>query len=88
LANHPSALKRARQNEKRRIRNKSVKTRIKSSIKKVRETAAAQSADSAVDALNTAKSALDRAAQKGIVHHKTVARKISRLSKMVNNLSS
>ena len=84
MANHKSALKRARQNEDRRLRNKSTKTRIKNVVKNVRQAVAGQIEDDASSELNKAKSAIDKAAKKGVIHRNTAARKISRLTKQVN----
>lgn len=84
MANHKSALKRAKQSETKRLRNKAVKTRVKHMVKSVRQAAQKESQDSAAIQLNTAKSIIDKAAKKGVIHKKTAARKISRLSKMVN----
>lgn len=83
MANHKSALKRAGQNERRRLRNKAVQTRVKNVVKDVR-LAVAQNADDALVQLNAAQSAIDKAAKKGVLHKKTAARKISRLTKQVN----
>jgi len=83
VANHKSALKRAGQNERRRLRNKAVQTRVKNVVKDVR-LAVAQNTENAVEQLNTAKSAIDKAAKKGVLHKKTASRKISRLAKQVN----
>jgi small subunit ribosomal protein S20 len=80
VANHKSALKRAKQNEIRRLRNKAVKTRVRSAVKTVR-TAPAETADGD---LKAAQSIIDRAAKKGVLHKRTAARKISRLRKMLN----
>ena len=88
MANHKSALKRARQNEIRRLRNKSVKTRVKSIVKDVRFSVSENAKEAALKKLETAKSNIDRAAQKGVIHKKTAARKISRLSKLVNTISA
>jgi len=88
LANHKSALKRARQNEIRRMRNKSVKTRVKSIVKDVRLSVSENSKEAALKKLEMAKSNIDRAAQKGVIHKKTASRKISRLSKLVNTISA
>ena len=88
MANHKSALKRARQNEDRRLRNKSTKTRIKNVVKNVRQVVAGQVESDAVSELNKAKSAIDKAAKKGVIHPNTAARKISRLTKQVNAASS
>jgi small subunit ribosomal protein S20 len=88
LANHKSALKRARQNEDRRLRNKSTKTRIKNVVKNVRQAVAGQTEADATSELNKAKSAIDNAAKKGVIHRNTAARKISRLTKQVNATNS
>ncbi len=88
MANHKSALKRARQNEVRRIRNKSTKTRIKNIVKDVRLAVSEKSTDSALTKLDTAKSIIDNAAKKGVIHKKSASRKISRLSKIVNAISA
>ena len=88
MANHKSALKRARQNEVRRIRNKSTKTRIKNIVKDVRLDVSEKSKESALTKLDTAKSIIDKAAKKGVIHKKTASRKISRLSKDVNAISA
>jgi small subunit ribosomal protein S20 len=87
LANHKSAEKRARQNEKRRVRNKAVRTRIKHATKLVRSSSGEESKEAALAKLNTAKSIIDKAAKKGVIHKKTAARKLSRLSKLVNALT-
>ena len=84
MANHKSAEKRTRQNEKRQLRNKAVKTRIKHLTKDVRMSSSAGSQKAALDKLNVAKSLIDRAAKKHVIHKKTAARKISRLSKLIN----
>jgi small subunit ribosomal protein S20 len=86
LANHKSALKRARQNEIRRMSNKSVKTGVKSIVKDVRLSVNESSKEAALKKLDVAKSNIDRAAQKGVIHKKTASRKISRLSKLVNTI--
>jgi len=88
LANHKSALKRARQNEIRRIRNKSVRTRIKGIVKEVRQAVSESEGVVSQEKLNAAKSVIDKAAKKGVLHKKTAARKISRLSKLINAASA
>jgi small subunit ribosomal protein S20 len=85
VANHKSALKRAGQNERRRLRNRAVQTRVKNVVKDVR-LAVAQGAENALEQLNTAKSVIDNAAKKGVLHKKTASRKIARLAKQVNTL--
>lgn len=86
MANHKSAIKRARQNEIRRLRNKSTKTKVKNIVKDVRLSAGEKSKEAALDKLNTAKSIIDKAAKKGVLHQRTASRKISRLSKLVNTV--
>jgi len=83
LANHKSALKRATQNEIRRMRNKSTNTRIKKVTKEVQLSLNEDSSEMTLKKLNTAQSVIDKAAKKGVIHKKTAARKISRLSKLV-----
>ena len=88
MANHKSAIKRARQNEIRRLRNKSVKTKTKNVIKDFRLSVSETSKEEALKKLDMTKSNIDRAAQKGVIHKKTASRKISRLSKLVNSIST
>jgi small subunit ribosomal protein S20 len=88
LANHASALKRARQNEIRRLRNRTTKTRVKHMVKTVRQEIAAKSADAARVKLNDAKALIDKAAKKGVIHKKTAARKISRMAKQIHTLKA
>ena len=83
MANHKSALKRSIQNEIRYMRNKSTKTRIKKAIKEVRVSLNEDSGKMTLKKLNAAQSTIDKAAKKGVIHKKTAARKISRLSKLV-----
>ena len=87
MAYHKSALKRARQNEDRRLRNKSVKTSIKNIVKEVRLAASETSKEAGLKKLDTAKSKIDKAAKKRVIHKKTASRKISRLSKLINTIS-
>jgi small subunit ribosomal protein S20 len=82
LANHKSALKRARQNEKRNLRNKVNKTRVKNTIKAARN-AAGQSPEQAESALKEAMRVIDKAATKGTLHRKTASRRIARLSREI-----
>ncbi len=86
MANHKSAIKRARQNTIRQIRNKSVKTRTKNVVKSVRLAADQNNLDLTVQRLDEAKSMLAKAAKKGVIHRNAASRKISRLSKLVNTL--
>ncbi len=88
MANHKSAVKRARQNELRRLRNKAVKTRIKSIVKEVRSSAGDASGVDGRVKLNAAQSIIDKASKKGVIHKRTAARKISRLSKLANSTNA
>jgi small subunit ribosomal protein S20 len=88
LANHKSAIKRARQNDLRRLRNKSVKTSIKTIVKDVRTSVGETSGEDTLAKLNTAQSAIDKASKKGVIHKRTAARKISRLTKLANSSRS
>ena len=85
MANHKSALKRTRQNESSRLRNKAVKTRLKSIVKDVRFSVEESSNEDVTAKLITAQILIDKASKKGVIHKKTAARKISRLSKLVNS---
>ena len=87
MATHKSAIKRAKQSEVRRQRNRAVKTRVKSVVKDVRTAVANKSVEEAQAALRDAIPIIDRAASKGTLHQRTAARKISRLSKQVHALS-
>jgi small subunit ribosomal protein S20 len=88
LANHKSALKRARQNQNRRMRNKSSRTRFKNVVRDVQQAVNEKSLETAQSKLNEAKSIIDKAAKKGVIHKNTAARKISRLSKRVAAVSA
>jgi small subunit ribosomal protein S20 len=85
LANHKSALKRARQNELSRLRNKAVKTRVKSIVKDVRFSVEESSSGDVMAKMIAAQTLIDKASKKGVIHKKTASRKISRLSKLVNS---
>lgn len=88
MANHPSALKRARQNRERRLRNRQSKTVIKNAAKAVRLSVAEKSPEAAAQELRKATAAIDKAAKKGAIHKRTAARRISRLARLVNTLKS
>lgn len=83
MANHKSALKRAKQSEVRRLRNRARKTRMKNVIKSL-EDALRSNPELAQERLRDAISTIDRTAQKGVIHRNKAARKISRLTSRVN----
>lgn len=79
MANHPSALKRIRQTEKRRLRNAAYRSKVKTTLKKYL-VAAEQNLPESNELLKKAMSLLHKGVSKGIFHKNTAARKISRLS--------
>ncbi len=87
MANHPSALKRARQSQRRRMRNKFWRTRVRNVVKAVRKALQAGDPQLAQEALAKAVPVIDKAASKGVIHWRNAARKISRLSRQVHALS-
>lgn len=87
MANHPSALKRAKQNKVRNLKNASVKSRIKTSVKQYLQTLESSSPESANPALINVTSLIDKAGAKGVLHPRTASRKIARLSKKLHRLS-
>ena len=88
MASHISALKRARQNEKRRVRNLHVETTVKSAVKKVRSAVEAKDIEGAQKALAAAVPMIQRANSKGIYHKNTSSRRISNLTRAVNTLKT
>ena len=83
MPHHKSAEKRVRTNDKARLANLAVKSRVRSALRKVRE---AKNRNDAQARLETALSVLDRAAQKGVIHRTTASRNKSRLTLFVNKL--
>jgi small subunit ribosomal protein S20 len=88
LANHKSALKRAKQSEVKRSINTGYKTRAKNVVKDVRSSIAEGSGEKAKESLRKAVSVLQKTASKGAIHNKKASRKISRLALQINQLSS
>jgi small subunit ribosomal protein S20 len=87
VANIKSQIKRNRQNERRRVRNQAVRTRLKSEAKKVRAAAGGEDQESAGQ-LQRASQLLDKAAAKGAIHKRTAARRKSRLARRVASSGS
>ena len=79
MATHKSAWKRHLQSEKRRERNRNVKSALKTQVKKARAEIDAGTASPVAGATKGAVSALAQAASKGVLHKRTAARRISRL---------
>lgn len=86
MANIKSQLKRIKTNEKARLRNKSVKSSLKTAIRKFREAADAGDKAKAVELLQDASRKLDKAATKGVIHANQAANKKSALAKRVNQI--
>lgn len=82
MANHKSAIKRIRQNEQRRLRNRIVKTRIKNVTKQVHQSLAEKAADAPAQ-FSSAQSVIAKAAKKGVINKRAAARKISRLARRI-----
>ena len=86
MANIKGQIKRNRQNEKRRHRNKGIRSEINSRVKTVLKNA--ESGDPSSEDLREAVKKIDKAVAKGIMHKNTAARKKSRLSKQLKSLDS
>lgn len=78
-----SAAKRHKQSLKKRIRNRHIRSTVKTAVKEVRAALAEGAGSNVGDALAKAASIIARAGSKGVLHKKTVARKVARLSKAV-----
>ncbi len=85
MPNHKSSEKRIRTSERRRIRNKAKKTRMKSMIKELKAT---QTPEAAMELYKKVSSHLDRIASHGIIHKKNAARKKSRLAKFIKAIGT
>jgi len=88
VAQHASAFKRHRQSEKRRLRNKGLKTQLRHIVRSVRASVEQKDPKDAAATLATASRALAKAASKGVIHRNAAARKIARLSRAVHALTS
>jgi small subunit ribosomal protein S20 len=86
LANTKQALKRHRQSLKARTRNRVVKSHVKNAVKDVHAAIDARDKDQARAALQKANAVLDKAASKGVIHWRKASRRISRLSKALNQI--
>lgn len=88
MANIKSQMKRNRQNEKRRLRNKAVKSSLKTSLRQFRQAADAGQAEKAQELAREAGRKLDKAASKGVIHKNQAANRKSALAKKANALSA
>lgn len=87
LANIKSAEKRILVNQTKALRNKAIKSKVKTVVKKVEAAVAAGDKELAKTSLLDAISEIDKATSKGVYHKNTSSRKVSRLSKAVNTLA-
>jgi small subunit ribosomal protein S20 len=88
VANIKSQIKRNRQNEKARLRNKSVKSSLKTVIRKLNEATASGNTETATVLLRDASRKLDQAASKGVIHKNQAANRKSAIAKRVGALSA
>ena len=84
LANIKSAIKRNKQNEKRRLRNRVYRGRARTFIQKAQLAIEAGDKDQAAEAVRIAVSSLDKAAEKGVIHKNNASRRKSRLMKKLS----
>ena len=87
MANIKSAKKRILVNETKAARNKAIRSKVKTAIKKVEATVAAGDKVAAQTALQAAITEIDKACTKGVYHKNNAARKVSRVSKAVNSIA-
>lgn len=83
MPNHKSAEKRVRQNERRRVVNRSNRTRLRTAVKNLRGTLAKGNGKDAAELLPKTVSEIDKAVQKGVLHRNAAARQKSRLTARV-----
>jgi small subunit ribosomal protein S20 len=88
VANIKSQIKRNRQNEKRRLRNKSVKSSLKTAIRKFHEASAAGEPETAAALMRDAARKLDKAVSKGVIHKNQAANRKSAIAKRLQSLAS
>ena len=86
MANHPSAVKRYRQSEKRRLINSQSGSKLKTQLKKLKTAIAGKKSADAKGLLPDTFSMIDKSVQKGVIKKNTAARYKSRLSKSVNSI--
>ena len=88
MANHYSALKRARQTETRTARNRGNRSRMRSALRDLREALTSGNKESATQAYSSAVSVLDKSVKKGTLHKNTASRYKSRLGKRLNAVAT
>jgi small subunit ribosomal protein S20 len=88
VANIKSQIKRNRQNEKRRLRNKSVKSSLKTAVRKYNEAVSGGDADAAATLLRDASRKLDKAVSKGVIHKNQAANRKSAIARKLASIST
>jgi small subunit ribosomal protein S20 len=88
VANIKSQIKRNKQNEKRRVRNKAVKSSLKTAVRKFHESAAGAEPEATAALLRDATRALDKAVSKGVIHKNQAANRKSAIAKRFASLSA
>jgi len=85
VANIKSQIKRVKTNEKRRMRNKSVRSSVRTAVRKFREAVEAGNTEEAAALQRAAARALDKAASKGVIHKNQAANRKSAMAKRINS---
>jgi len=88
LAHHKSAKKRARQDQKRRARNRHVSSGLKTAVKAARNAIATGDGEAALQAVRSAESVIRKAASKGVLSKKQASRRVARLARAAHARSS
>lgn len=88
MANHKSAIKRIRTNERKRVRNRIYRSRTRTQVKRAQVAIQNQTIEEAIEETRNAISMLDKSADKGIIHKNNAARRKSRLMKRLNDLQA
>ncbi|HKI97643.1 MAG TPA: 30S ribosomal protein S20 [bacterium] len=88
MAHHNSAIKRARQNEKRRMRNRHHRSTLRTALKDYRALLTSKKADEAAQAYTGVQQAIDKAVSKGIIHRNAAARYKSRLATALKKMQA
>ena len=88
MANIKSQIKRNRQNERRRMRNKAVKSELKTAIRRFNEAAETAGTEDAITAMRAACRKLDKAASKGVIHKNQAANRKSAIARRAAQLSA
>ena len=88
MANIKSAIKRIRSNRRKQVRNQTVRTQARSAVREARAAIGSENPEQTAKATQAAYSALDRAAQKGVIHKRNAARRKSRLMKRLTKAAT